>query len=295
MMKNLIPASTLAAFLLSACQFNQSVNKDLGTGAFSKGDGLGCDDISISINGKPDKRNTFVYGEKVLISFNDMTGFKTENSKVYPGLSLYVIKNEKDTVQFYPNLLGDLKDGTTLSPLKLEASFVAAVSYKNREKYKVHIRIWDTKGTGSFTYELPFNVEENKFLKINSNGVSYSNIYLWDETNKKPVFDKKIKQDDEFILILEGLDGLEQKNGKVYPTLSIDIVDNKGSKIISNPNILAKYEEEGIDAESFTKDQLPVTITFTKGNIDNPCILKTILVDKNSAKKLEISTELEIR
>ncbi len=33
----------------SSCQFNQSVNTDLNTGAYSRGDGLGCEDVTIEI------------------------------------------------------------------------------------------------------------------------------------------------------------------------------------------------------------------------------------------------------
>ncbi len=64
----------LIALVFSAC--NQSINKDLNTGATSRGDGLSCDDISIQINKESVKRNTFTFGETVVFSFNHIKGFK---------------------------------------------------------------------------------------------------------------------------------------------------------------------------------------------------------------------------
>ena len=42
----------LITVIFSACEFNQSVNKDLNTGAYSRGNGIGCDDVKIQINGE---------------------------------------------------------------------------------------------------------------------------------------------------------------------------------------------------------------------------------------------------
>jgi len=133
--------SILIALLLGSCEFHQSVDKDLVTGATSRGDGLGCEEVSIQINGKTERRSTFIFGEKVILVFNGINGLKRENDKTYPGLSMHIVKNEKDTVLSEANLLNNLTDGTHLSPLQLQANFVAALPYKNKEKYKAHVKI----------------------------------------------------------------------------------------------------------------------------------------------------------
>lgn len=285
----------LFSLLFNACNFNQSVKKDLASGAYSRGDGIGCDEVVIQASGKSGKKNHFVYGEKVNFVFNDVKGLKREGGKVFPGLSMFITKNEKDTVLAYPNLLDNLKEGTELSPLQLQANLIAALPYRNNEKYKVHINIWDRKGEGTFSYELPFAVEESKLLDIHSEGIDYTNVYLWNESLKQPVLKNEVNREDTLILILEGLHGLKVKNGNVYPVFSIDIVDNKGNWILSNPNVLSEYEQEGVKAENFTKGQLPVTITFSEGEINNPCKLRAILKDKNSDDQIEITTELIIK
>lgn len=283
----------IGVITFNSCQFNQSVNTDLITGAYSRGNGIGCDDVSIEINGKIEKRNEFIFGEKVNFIFNNISGLTNLDNKTYPGLSMYIVKNEKDTILSNPNLLKSLDNGTDLSPLQLQANFTSAFPYQNDEKYKVFINIRDKKGDGKFTCELPFTIRENDLLKIENKGIEYSKIYLWNKTNKQPVFDQNVSSEDLLILILDDIGGLELSNEKVYPIFSIELIDNKGNKIISNPNLLSDYENEGVNPEDL-KNQLTAKLTFTKGEINNPCKLIVKLKDKNSTKEINIRTELKI-
>lgn len=293
-MKKFITLSLIIfSLILSACQFNQSVHKDLTTGAYSRGDGIGCDDVVIKIAGKSEKRTEFLFGEKVNLVFNNIRGLTNSDNKTYPGLSMFIVKNDKDTVLSNPNLLEGLADGTDLSPLQLNANFIAALPYQDNEKYKVYIQIWDKKGTGKFTYELPFTVKESELLSINNKGIDYSSIYLWDETLKQPVYENQLNPDHLFILILEGIEGLELSDDKVFPIFSIDLIDNNGNKIISNPNLLSDYENEGVSPDDLKK-QFTAKITFSEGEIYNPCKLITQIKDMKSSKEIIITSELII-
>lgn len=277
----------------SSCQFNQSVNKDLTTGAYSRGNGIGCDDVVIEINGEAETRNEFVFGEKVHLVFNNINGLTRLDGKTYPGLSIHIIKNEKDTIVSNPNLLEDLNDGTDLFPLQLQAHFRTALQNQNKEKYKAHVNIWDKKGDGKFTYELPFKIKDNNLLNIENNGIKYSNIYLWNETIKQPVFDSNVSPEYLFILILDDIEGLELSDEKVFPIFSLHLIDSNGNKILSDPNLLSDYENEGLSPEDL-KSQLTAKITFPKGKVNNPCRLIAKLKDKNSSKEINITTELII-
>ncbi|WP_303317333.1 hypothetical protein Q4Q34_01370 [Flavivirga abyssicola] len=289
--KSVILLIIIATF--SSCQFNQSVNKDLTTGAYSRGDGIGIDGVVIEINGETDNRNEFVFGEKVNLVFNNITGLTNLDGKTFPRLSMHVVKNEKDTVLFNPNLLKSLNNGTDLSPLQLQANFRTALPNRNNEKYKVFIEITDKKGDGKFNYELPFTIKENDLLDIKGDGIEYSTIYLWNETLKQPVFDNNVSSEHLFILILNDIQGLELTNEKVFPIFSLDLTDNNGNKILSNPNLLSAYEEVGVNPKDL-KSQVTAKLTFAKGKINNPCRLNTKLKDKNSSKEINISTELNI-
>ncbi|MBI2259970.1 MAG: hypothetical protein HYU67_13855 [Flavobacteriia bacterium] len=276
-----------------SCQNNQSVKKDLINESFSKSDGIGCEKVDIELNGKVEKRNEFIFGEKVDIVFHNISGLKVIDKKTFPIMSMNIIKNGIDTVFSENNLLSNLENGTELSPLRLNAFFQISFSGRKNEKYKVFIEIRDQKGKGSFKYELPFTVKENKLLKLENNGIEYSNIYLWNETNKKIVDDIHINSKDLFILILDDIEGFEIKNEKVFPIFSIEIMDKNGNKILSNPNMLKDIENVGVKPEELNY-QLTANISFTEGNINNPCKLVARLKDKNSTKQITMSTDLII-
>lgn len=280
---------------LNSCNVNQSVKKDFNTQAYSRGNGLSCSDISIQVNEKDDNRNEYIYGEKVNFTFNDIKGFNKINGKVFPGLSLVIIDNKKDTVMSFLDLLEEYNDGTKLSPLLLRAHFIGVLPYENREKYTVHIKIWDKKGKGTFSYEMPFTVKKNKLLKIGAKGLKYSTIYLWNNTTKLVVTDKYIDLKNEYNLIIEGISGLENIENMVYPVLPIEIRDRNGKEILSNSNILEEYRMSGVDTTELLEGQIPVTITFTPGTVNNPCRLKASVFDQNSNKRIDIEAEIELQ
>ena len=282
----------LVALVFSACNFNQSINKDLVTGASSRGDGLGCDAIGIQINGETVKRNTFTYGENVVFVFDGINGFKEENGKVYPEMSLVVIKKENQMVLSELNLL-NLKEGTSLSPLQLQANLTTSLPYQNNEKYEVQLTIWDTKGEGKFTYNMPFTVQGNKNLKINTTGITYKSIFIWNETNNKAVIGNKINKEQKYLLVLEDIDGLTVENGKVFPEVSLMLTDAKGHIIIANKNLYSNFPN-GLDATKIAKGQIPIVLTFTGSEFFNPYHLNVVLKDTKSDKTLKIETELEI-
>lgn len=282
------------AMTLYSCQFNKSVEKDLSTGAFSSGDGISSDKVLIEVNGKNDNRNDFTFGEKVNLIFENVEGFNKTDGKVFPGISIAIVKNEKDTLLGSADLLKDFGDGTELSQLKLNANFTATFPSKSGDTFKAYVKVYDKKGKGTFSYELPFTVKANDLLQIKNNGLAYSNIYLWNETLKQPVSDKNINANHLFILILDGVEGLEKTNDKVYPIFSIDLTGSKGDKIISSENILSNFEKEGIEAEKL-KEQVTAKISFTEGMFNNPCKLIAKLKDKNSTKEILIETELIIK
>ena len=280
----------LIALVFGAC--NQSINKDLVTGATSRGDGLSCDDISIQINKESVKRNTFTFGETVVFSFNHIKGFKEENGKVYPEMSMVVIKKENQMVLSNLNLL-NLKDGTNLSPLKLEANFSANFPYQNNEEYEVQITIWDTKGEGKFTYNMPFTIKGNEHIKAETTDITYKSIFLWNENKSKMVLNNRLNSKEKYALVIEGVSGLKIENGKVHPELSLLLTDAKGNILIANKNLYNNLPN-GLDVSKLTEGQIPVILTFNGDEFFNPYHLNVVLKDTKSDKKLIIETDLEI-
>ena len=290
-----IPGILLILLVLHACNFNKSFKKDLVTGSTYAADGLGSQDVEMKVNGQITSNNTFTFADKVEFIFNNIEGLKRKKGKVYPGMSLYVVKNGVDTLLRKDDLFIEYKDGTDLNPLKLEAYFSATLPCMNNETYRVFLKIWDKKGPGFITYEMPFKVKPSEVLSIETNDISYSNIYFWNDTEKKVVTDKNIDINDEFILIIEGLDGFDLIDGIAHPALEIEIVDMKGKYVLSEKNVLESVRESGVEFTELKDGQVPVTISFSRGLIDNPCQMKATLMDlKNPAKKIVVQAELVI-
>lgn len=294
MNKITISSLVLISTLFGACQFNKSVNTDFQTGAYYRANGISCDEVAIEVNGKNVSRNEFVFGEKVTLVFKNVTGFKKSQGKKHPKISMFIIKNEKDTVLNKGNLLKGLNNGIAFEPLDLRADFIAALPNKNNEKYKALVVIKDRKGDGDFKYKLPFTITDNSLLTITNNDIKYSNIYLWNETLKQPVIGPRINVKESYVLILDGIEGLLPIKNKVFPVFSIALVDNLNNKIISNPNLLSAYVKTGVNPDDL-KVQLTSKLSFSEGTINNPCTLTVKLKDTNSPKAILITTQLEIK
>lgn len=284
--------SILSLFILLLVSCNQSVNKDLVTGAYSRGYGLNCDDVVIEINTKTVKQNTFIYGEDVYFNFNNVNGFTKEDGKVFPGLAMYVIQNKKDTIRSFPDLFKNTQ-GTDLSPLQLKAHIMMGFPHQNKEKYALHIAIWDKKGDGKYTYTLPFTVKKSDVLTI-SGDLSNSNIYLWNETQNNPIINQHLNKTDTLNLILEGLHGFTEVDNKVFPLFSIKIQDHEGNYLLKNDNLLANYKDIGIDSKKILENQLTAILSFSQGTISNPCKIEAVLTDQKSDKTLRIFGEFVI-
>jgi hypothetical protein len=274
------------------CDFRESKSKDYTTEATTRGSGLNCGDIVMEINGKAEKRNVYEFGEKLELVFNKFEGFKSKEGKYFPILSTLVLKNGKDTALYSDNLLEEFKDGTDLNPLQLNAFFRMAFPYQNGEKYELKIVIKDAMGEGVFEYMQPFTVVKNDLLAVSSSGYSYSNIYLWNQTEDAGVFEKAIDMSDQYALMLEGLQDVRRFGETVYPVLSVDTRDANGMAILSDSNLLIHYEKSGVLYEDVFLEKLPVTLSFNEGVVNNPCSLNLILNEPGTNRKIEVSGEI---
>lgn len=292
-MKKLLPFfSILLLTTFTACEVNQSTSKNLITGVSSRGDGLSCEDVIIQVNGETESRNEFVYGENVEFIFSDIYGFQKEDGKDFPGLSMYIVHNEKDTVLAETDLFADLTEGVDFSPLQLTAKFIAKLSFDKEDKYITFIKVWDKKGTGTFSYEFPFVVKENTVLTVKPSELNADNIYLWNETKKQMMVNNTINKNETIILLVEKPTGLKEIDGRVYPQFSIHITDENDTEIVANDNVLAQYEANGIDAKDVPELQLSATFKFD-GTV-NPVKLHSVILDKTTGNKINISTTLEV-
>jgi hypothetical protein len=297
-MKRSLITSILAVLILSqGCEFEMSIGvgkKDPIPESSFKSNGLNSDPATMTVDDKASTSNIFTFGNVVKFEFNNVTGLKRINDLAFPGMSMCITNTLTDsTIYFSDDLLLKIDGGTDLTPLLLDAKFKTNLPHLNNEKYNIEIKIWDKKGSGKMTFSLPFEVKASDLLSIENKDLKYSNIYFWDDTDKKVVLDNNVNARHEFILISEGLEGFDIVDGKAYPGISLFMTEKNGNEIIAEENLIGTTSENGIDPIELRDNQAPVTLSFTYGNTSNPCHLTAKIFDlKNPEKYVIIETDL---
>lgn len=255
--------------------------------------GLSCKTVDLRVNNKVQERNTFTYGEIIELEFNGIEGFARQENLAYPGCSIYILNEKKDTVDLSENIFKDkgMADDPLSLPVSLQAGMVKAID----KSYMLKIKIWDKKGTNQLDFEMPFTIIENEKFNIKTEGVEYSAIYFLSKRNKI-IVDNIVSKNDGIVVLYEGVDGLAiDEIGYVYPGLSIDLIDKNGTPILKDENMLKNYSTLGykaIDAKRQIEVALP---SFKNDEIANPVELTATLFDLNSDNKLILSTTIEIK
>jgi hypothetical protein len=259
-----------------------------------EGSKIEVDQLIITANSKETTGAVFKVGEFIKIKFSGISGLTRKNGLSYPQMSILVINHKGDTMLSEDNMLASLKEGTDIFPLALQAAFRAEPPFEIKGGYKAVIKIWDTKGKGEYVKEIPFEVVANDLLQVSSKGISASQIYLWDATNKLDMSSKEITVSNVYYLVLQGMEGLNEIGGKVYPMLSVEMKNVHNEVLLSSENMLTEMSLNGITVRKLLEYQLPIELKFQDGEVSNPYQLKLVLKDKNSKKSLVVQTELNL-
>jgi len=289
-MKNISVAIIILASL-AGCNFSKSVEKDFITGLLTKGDGLSCDNVYLSVNDEKTKETTFIYGQKFKMNFDNISGFKKENSNVFPGMQIAVISRDGDTVLQSNDLYSEYTDGLNLSPLLLSATVTAASPITSGSEYTLFVTIWDKKEKGTFTGEVDFKVVSNRHLIVDANKISYNEVYLFSKERGAVIPDNRIKSNENTYVIFEGISGLKEENGIVFPGLSLIARDNENNVIINYNDLFFDYSENGLSATD-VQARLSANFILNVGEIKNPLSFELTIWDKKSDARITIKTEL---
>jgi len=277
-----------------SCDFRKSVNKDLITGLITKGNGLSCEEVYLSIDEEKTDRTIFIYGEIFYLNFSNMEGFSKVDKNIYPGMVMWVTDEAGDTIFQTEDMYSNYLNGMNTSPLVLRANLTVGTPMHSNHKYIVSVKIWDKKDEGTFTAELPFTIIENEKINIEKNNISYDEIYLYSVDRNKAITDGMMSFNETAYLIFEGLSGFTEENGNVFPGLKFLATDSSKNIIMDYADLFESYAETGIGSEDF-KTQFYVTIKFTEGVINNPIHCETLLSDKKSNSNLKVTTNLNVQ
>jgi hypothetical protein len=287
--------TTLAIFFLSlvltGCQFSKSAKKDFISGISSTGDNLSCEDVYLKVNDERTTRNSFIYGETFFLNFSDVAGFVKENGKVFPGMNLVVVGSGGDTLMRTDDLMSKYPDGLSISPLLLTADLTVASPISSKAEYKAIVNIWDRKGKGTFKSNFDFKVLENDKIVIESSKVTYDEIYIFSQGTNEVIINNKIKFNDNIYIIVEGLKGLNEDNGMVFPGMNIKATDSEGNIVMESDDMFTDYNATGI-ASADLAERVSAHFNTPGTQFNNPLHCELTVWDKKSDAKLKVTTDL---
>ncbi|NJO89985.1 MAG: hypothetical protein HC831_14325 [Chloroflexia bacterium] len=233
----------------------------------------------------------FVYGEKFYLNFNDIKGFKKEGDFVFPGMQLFVLNEQNDTVMMENDLFENQTGGTDLQPLLLNANLTVAKPIYSNKEYIFHVNIWDKKGTGTFKSKMKFTVVPNDKLTIENNNLNYSEIYFYSQEQGKFVTDNSATRNEKLYLVFEGLDGFNLEDGKVFFGMKVNAKDSKGNVLINEDDL---FEDTGYDPSELQK-MLSADVLFSGDNINNPISCEFLVWDKRGENKIRVTVDLNLK
>lgn len=263
------------------------------TGLFTKGDGLSCEDVYLSIDDDKIQRTTFTYGEKFFLNFSDMSGFKKNGETVFPGMSLYVTGASGDTAMEAEDLYVNNADGFTVSPLLLTTYLTVASPIHSGKEYTLFVDIWDKKGKGTFSAKLDFDVIPNPQIHVESN-VSYDEIYLFSRKDNKVVLDNTVVSGEDIFMLFEGLSGFAADNNTIYPGLGVQVKDETGAIIMDYADLFEEHSETGIPVSDFT-EMVSARLSFPEGMSEKTMQCAITVWDKKGSGKVKATTSLTLK
>jgi hypothetical protein len=306
-MKLQILVALMISLTLFSCDLRRSKNKDittskdvttgknLTTGIIKKPEGLSCDEVWLSIDEEKTDRITFIYGEAFSMNFNNMEGLNKVDETVFPGMLLKVTDEGGDTIMQTEDMYADSVNGMNFSPLLLKANFAVVKPIRSNHKYSLFIKIWDKLGAGNFIVEMPFSVIQNERINIETNYITYDEIYLLSADRNKVITDGIIYFEETIYLMFEGLSGFYEKNGRVFPGSKVRAVDYSNTPIMSYDDLYYLYTKTGINSDDF-KSQIFVKMKLNEGAVNNPILFETTLFDKKRyAATIKVTTEFNVK
>jgi len=275
--------SFLFLFTISftGCEFNKSVHKDLVTGMTTAGDGLSCNNVYITVNDQKVKSTTFKYGQQFFLNFDNIEGFNKEGGSAFPGMRIRVISEDGDTLLSSTDLYADQEGGTEFVNILLRGKLSVGTPIHSGKEYTMLTDIWDKKGKGVFTARMNFEVVPDEDIDINSNKIEFDEVYVWSYSDEEVITDHKIRLNEKGIIIFEGITGLTEIEGKVFPGLHVKAIDAAGIIVLNEEDLLAEVGVKGVPAEDIAA-QVTSSFTFKGSEIQSPIDFQAMIWDRQS-------------
>lgn len=289
----------LISFTFISCEFSFSVGgkknnypNDIEEKLSVKSNGIKYNKLTISDGFNEIRSSKLIYGSKIMIGLEGLTGFQVDNDTVHPGVQLVIRDSKKDTIISNYDVYKDFQYGIHLEDLETPFEFTLADPMRSGENYQVIVDIWDKKSEAKLTSTLDVSVIADESVEIENKGFKYDEIYIYSE-KRGVITDGKILLNENVYFIFEGLEGFKDFDGNGFIGASIDVRNNFGIKLLNEPDL---YDTPNGVELSKIKESVSPYIVFNEKDNEGPLKLKckVRVWDRKSNRFVEMKTKLEL-
>jgi hypothetical protein len=129
-------------------------------------------------------------------------------------------------------------------------------------------------------------------LKVSNQGLGLEDAYL--AVNSQKATSSEFPLNEVVDLVITGVDGYKEKEGRVYLGASMVLTDSKQDTVVNYPDLFAAYDSAGI----LPVDVKQVTLSLTIGSPmvqGEKYLWKSRVWDKNGKGEIVAETEITIK
>lgn len=285
----------LSIFLLTISLWSCKGKKVPATsfnGANTTEQGLRCSNVFLSNTQRQLCYPPFSYGTTFYMNFVDMEGFTLTDSTMFPGMKMSVVDSKGDTIMNILDAYESKIDGVKIegSTLSLNAHITVGKPMHSNNEYTAFIKIWDKKSDKSFLFDMNFSVISNSKIEVKKDkGFTYKEAYLISES-RGGISDQTIYLNESLYLMIQGLEGFKEDNGKVFIGLEVEATDVDGKIIAYEKDILGVQNVNVSDV----KENVRASFKFYDKDIKGPITCQIRIWDKKTNKEVIAKTKLEL-
>lgn len=252
--------------LCAACNFSAGIKHDMKSGLTVTNTGLSFDNYKLLCNGAAVADDEWRQGETMKVLLSGIKGFTSDRGRVFPTISIRIL----DGAGAVKVKLDNLEDETFsegISPEKAEAlygQYTLGQELEIGKEYKLEVHIGDKKGKGEITASRKFKIAplQQNDLAIHASGLSYKSVYFVGRNGRNA---NEALLGGRVGVMVNGLSGLKEVDGKVFPGAEIIVYDKSGEEKFHSEDVF-KDPKGSNPAEA--AERISVYITLTKAELN---------------------------
>jgi hypothetical protein len=259
-----------------------------------KSNGISTTGDYVMIDNVKSTETEFVIGSEVQYFLEGVSGFSIKDDMALFGASMTIVDQAdgKATLQ-YDDLFTESDEGYSKEDAsKLNFTLTVGSPMVAGGRYTWRLRVWDKRGKGELTAEMPFTVTEGKDLVgINTltSGLKPARVFI---VSNGSLQSTDVKVGQKLTLFFDGVEGYAvQSDSTVLLGASLVVIDKAGNNVLEYSDVFQQNPPMPIKKAKSVSLFLIVGEPMKAGET---YLWKMILWDKNTPKSVESSISINV-